>query len=242
MINVISTQDELFKDYIFDDEERVIKNLSQINIFIGENNSGKSRFLRGLYSINKFEFELVNQFQKKFIHTVQIFYEEFEKIFSYFPELTKNYEHPIFKKIKLDLFLSVNFETEFKGLLKTILELSSKRFGDEIVKNLVLDSNSRTFENFEELILRTTNEWYPILNDQFKKFDFKLIKIDRSYIPILRGLIPIQISSSDNRQFSKSNPYLRRTIVSYFNLENQKIDEKLILLDLIFMMKLEVNC
>lgn len=44
MINVISTQDELFKDYIFDDEERVIKNLSQVNIFIGENNSGKSRF------------------------------------------------------------------------------------------------------------------------------------------------------------------------------------------------------
>jgi AAA15 family ATPase/GTPase len=42
---------ESFKNYKVDND--ILDNLSKINIFVGENNSGKSRFLRNLQSIEK---------------------------------------------------------------------------------------------------------------------------------------------------------------------------------------------
>lgn len=48
-INKLAINSNVFSDYNL----RVIKNLSKVNIFVGSNNSGKSRFLRGIFAIDK---------------------------------------------------------------------------------------------------------------------------------------------------------------------------------------------
>ena len=54
----------------------VLQNLSKINIFVGENNSGKSRFLRLIFSNNNLEFKPFNK--------------DFEKINENIEKLKKN--------------------------------------------------------------------------------------------------------------------------------------------------------
>jgi AAA15 family ATPase/GTPase len=121
MINVISTQDELFKDYIFDDEDRVIKNLSQINIFIGENNSGKSRFLRGLYSINNFKYQ---DYEYPLTHVKKLyeeFKEDFAKAFNNFEGGNSRFEvfkNNYFGNFDLDTFLSKKMVMSCQSLLR----------------------------------------------------------------------------------------------------------------------------
>lgn len=47
-IKSLVVNDNLSSDY----KLNVINNLSKVNIFVGSNNSGKSRFLRGLFAID----------------------------------------------------------------------------------------------------------------------------------------------------------------------------------------------
>lgn len=46
---------EKFADYTFQ-EKNILNNLTKVNLFVGPNNSGKSRFLRLLASMVDFEF------------------------------------------------------------------------------------------------------------------------------------------------------------------------------------------
>lgn len=58
------------KDYTFLDSETAFGNLSKINIFIGENNSGKSRFLRYLFKTPFYGMSLENfkSLYARFVH------------------------------------------------------------------------------------------------------------------------------------------------------------------------------
>ncbi|TFF33506.1 hypothetical protein [Mucilaginibacter psychrotolerans] len=56
MINSIYLREDKFKEYNTIDDDRTIRNLSKINIFIGSNNSGKSRCLRTIFSDNELRY------------------------------------------------------------------------------------------------------------------------------------------------------------------------------------------
>ena len=69
MINIIfkmktdfeSSPNELLsinKDYNFKDSNYGLGNLTKTNVFIGENNSGKSRFLRYLFETNYYSISI----------------------------------------------------------------------------------------------------------------------------------------------------------------------------------------
>lgn len=47
--------DKICPDYKFCDDSAMYGKFSRMNVFIGENNSGKSRFLRALFSSRYFE-------------------------------------------------------------------------------------------------------------------------------------------------------------------------------------------
>ena len=57
----------LNNDYAFSDNPHAYGNFSKTNIFIGENNSGKSRFLRFLYTADYYEMSTLN-FDDFFTH------------------------------------------------------------------------------------------------------------------------------------------------------------------------------
>ena len=53
--HLIFDKSDLFKDYFLEDDDKSINalpNFNKINIIIGANNSGKSRFIRSLISLN----------------------------------------------------------------------------------------------------------------------------------------------------------------------------------------------
>src|ERR1700739_3028885 len=55
MITGIKISDAQFSDYSFISNPGVLENLTKVNIFIGPNNSGKSRFMRNLFTTKSLE-------------------------------------------------------------------------------------------------------------------------------------------------------------------------------------------
>ncbi len=229
MISVINTQDELFKDYNLDDNEIVIKNLSRVNIFIGENNSGKSRFLRGIFSIERFEYKIYNVDLTGIINSLENYKDEIENLFSRFPEIKKVEKHDLFEKTKLNGYLNNNFHLKFNEVLEIINRLSSKRFG-ETVKELVLNTTSTNFNYFEQQIFQISQQYYGILKNSFQSSNFDEIKFVRNYVPILRGLRPNNSSDGGKHpnmesirlNFNETDTYLNRTVRDYFFNEKTK--------------------
>src|SRR4051812_34496199 len=58
MLKEIIIDEERYLGYKFFNSKKSLTGLSKINIFIGQNNSGKSRFLRTVFSDETFEFTL----------------------------------------------------------------------------------------------------------------------------------------------------------------------------------------
>lgn len=48
--------DDNYKDYKFESNNGFIENLAQINIFVGKNNAGKSRFIRKIFTDKEIKF------------------------------------------------------------------------------------------------------------------------------------------------------------------------------------------
>jgi len=62
--------DELSKSYATDEHANRICKLSKLNVFIGPNNSGKSRLLRGLFQQKQLVFSPVSDDLERFRHLV----------------------------------------------------------------------------------------------------------------------------------------------------------------------------
>lgn len=187
--------------FIHQDEEhetqvQIIQNLSKINIFIGENNSGKSRFLRSLIIEKELEFVPYNPnfmaFNKSLIELKSELFEYSQKK-PKFQELNKVVElSEGFEEIE---FL-INDEDPLNILseINKIIE-SLKRRGGASIGNIPLS----TIGNNLESILKDVFDRFPPMNLKYK---FRKI-----YIPILRGLRP----------FNNEDVYNSRTENDYFS-------------------------
>lgn len=165
------------QEYNFTKSENRLENLSKINIFIGANNSGKSRFMRYLFyrgNNNKLNFipdeEKYNYFKKQTDKFKEFFDENQNKIFSHAHADALNI---INKHIKD----SPTYLTESKPHYKELID---------IYKNIERQHPSRnTYLYFCREIF---NEYFKELEFDTNTFDYNFHKI---YIPSLRGLIPL---------------------------------------------------
>ena len=66
MITKLLFPDEVVNHYVFASNESYIDKVNRLNIFIGPNNSGKSRFLRNIFSDRELRIE-VSEFDLKII-------------------------------------------------------------------------------------------------------------------------------------------------------------------------------
>ncbi|WP_204985391.1 hypothetical protein, partial [Escherichia coli] len=74
-----------------------LNNLSKINIFIGPNNSGKSRFLRDLFSIEEIRYNLI---QLKLIELSEIY----DEVSINIKNLKINYPYEVDNRLNVDNF------------------------------------------------------------------------------------------------------------------------------------------
>ncbi|NUM80927.1 ATP-binding protein [bacterium] len=199
--------DEQFASYKFDHQENAIRDLSQLNIFIGPNNSGKSRFIRLLFKTEKLNFVPT----AIPLNEVNLLVDEFKK------ELQKkidslgiiDYEKIIENAKQIQ---SIQFAKEGEEFLKPSVDLISKAasINDNGTTTIVIGRTTNTKQTASSL--RPIGKKYKdqidnLIDDPKLKFDFHKL-----YIPSLRGL----------RKLIEQDSYKIRTDIDYF--KNEKLD------------------
>lgn len=209
-----------------DEEEEVLANLSKINIFVGENNSGKSRLLRSLLG-SRLQFRPHNEDFYKINNNIQNLKNNVDTFF--IPADFEKYQIPGSNLLdditKKDFLEEQNKEQEnymdrIIGLKKTYETLKGKM--DPAGYYNISDGIGRMSQtiSYDEVGKRLIT----ILEDTFNlgkpfedvSLDYQFTKV---YIPILRGIRPINYGESDESSDSplfKKDVYKLRTVEDYF--------------------------
>lgn len=213
MINEINLEIEGFKNYECPqlDDRNAITNLSRVNVFIGPNNSGKSRFLRTLFSDKNFQFyssdfdaNKINNCVSVIMDLKDVLKEKSGLRFSYSgaeEEFDNNWTTIPYIKINQEVS---SFFPNYKSRIDMAWHkiIFTKRDFDDVIA-----------EKYGEF-----NKAWTDLYDEIKKnlsVDFKT-RYKRYYIPMLRGLRPIQLLDEGKVFDSTKDPYLYRTVIDYF--------------------------
>lgn len=198
-------------------QEKILPNLSKINIFVGANNSGKSRFMRLLASTKElrftpnFDFKELNDLKKetaKIIHHYSV-----EKQYSEINGLVQDSK----------ALSEYKFIIESSSYLYDILNIYEKIF-----ETIHLDYaiNNTTYSNRNDT--STSNDLKRLLSPSKEKLDKlieefpKTISFKKLYIPTLRGLRTFP-RTGDKGDYDR-DCYYTRTFVDYF--KNTKSGEE----------------
>ena len=207
MFHSLQLKTEITQQYKTNEEDNNLENLSRINIFIGPNNSGKSRFMRELFIEDdiKINETLLNVKELRItLNKLNIEFENFKK---------QNNNYQINRNIEVSNLKKYYNKTEILNLLKYL-----KNEFNEPASNYVSFYRSellRQYQIINELLKR--NQLEKTLNT----FDFSN---DAIYIPILRGLRSINYQ---NEKLLNFDAYKKRTIEDYFkDSEIDFTDEK----------------
>lgn len=217
-IDEIVLNEDIYKDYLTNNEYNILKNIDKINLITGVNNAGKSRFLRNLFihidnttKVNRNKrLEFAAFFANQILHTIT---NTLNNINTYYVD--SNFNQISYLKSKVNDITKASYCN-----LETLLEFT----------DLILDkSNSikdRHPEESNELI-----EVHNLLLDHIKNDFINISKNNNKilsvlYIPILRGLRPIHFNGNDdNKKFSyEIDVYTERTEYDYRIPSSKKYD------------------
>ncbi len=204
MLQGIKLNDPLQKDFSGTRYFGILSNFRQLNTFVGANNSGKSRFLRTLFSNSndvKFIFEINDTVLSRIASGGQDVLNSINTLERF--EISYKYKFS-FESIVNSIYKDSNV------LLNSILDLywyiSTLEENEFIIKNRLQQHRLINFLKYAKSHsnnLKSYIENFGTKNDNFKKI----------YIPILRGLRPLAPGGSG---YSYDNIYLNRTKHDYF--------------------------
>lgn len=203
--------------YLQKDKLKYINNLSNINLFVGPNNSGKSRFLREIFK-SKFSYvpndidinilrENINSLKELTLNTFKLFHITGvgpinEKIFNQITNLT--------------FFENANSNQidEIKRILNVIITHKNFRDNAQFIpgKEMHRPLPQPAFSQKYQHIIDSAKEALKIIEN----YSLTIGNEQKIYIPILRGLRPIFLATND------SDLLLERSIKDYFSEENRK--------------------
>jgi AAA15 family ATPase/GTPase len=210
--------EEPFSSYSFDSPENtnVISSLSLVNIFIGTNNSGKSRLLRSIFSLKDDDF-LYNTNKcsaTEYFDLIESLDGEVKRAMGDFEEFIEKITHDYFDDIltNRNTFFSVK-NTKYnliKQKLDDLKDCEAKKYKSG------RQTTSGGIDNVNELN-RIGKKYTPKFEEL--AIDSYLGQEKRYYIPILRGMRPLD---EDDQHI---NLYKNRTINDYF--QNPALSDKM---------------
>lgn len=213
-----------FSSYESTPSSNLFGQISKINIFVGANNSGKSRFMRQLSCINEFEFTSSatknEEINKSITESTQSLINLFDKYkISQLHDLDINALRnlisglPIFFQSTSDVYKDIRIK--FKQW--STFPKPTSWTGSVGMVNQLPDSLSVEISNISKALLKVLDK-VPIYGS----------KTERVYIPILRTLRPISSDYSDiykeitiNNYFSHQNESSRTEIFSGLSFYNR---------------------
>lgn len=199
--------EEPINQYSFEDKF-VFKPLSRVNLLIGPNNSGKSRFLRQLFKIENFLYKTENISGAELISFVDDIVKDLKETVFIGNIVglgkTKKSTFPEFRnRITDHISIKNNFFDEYRSLLTIALDttggLETTGSSPPSVREI---SNVR-----RNLINVAKNHIQKLNNTNIEQSIIK--KIRKYYIPIIRGMRPLDENAK--------NFYQDRTLKDYFN-------------------------
>lgn len=190
-----------FESFQTAEEDSTIKNLSKVNLFIGSNNSGKSRCIRGIFAnqavgINHDGFNLISLNE-----AIQDYEQEMTKLFQKYGATFNRSPNRQFHIEKI-YATQVGGEHLLEKLVKKVDSYTSKSFN--VIPDVEYGMRSLFSSKGMEILSRLKESY----QDSFSKvqyFNGKYV-----YIPMLRGVRPLNTGTGEN------DYYLDRTIKDYF--------------------------
>ena len=203
-----------------------LNDLSRINVFIGENNCGKSRFMRSLFLNGEnpeINFKTTEEAYEKYIPNIENFINELEEYLKKYTEKYSNYI-PSIETILTELQgkLSDEFpKKEIIHLLNKLMEILNNYNINQQAGHYEINHSNRSIEwrdVFENTVFKEITD---IINKHKLKIEIfksnEFFNFQKIYIPILRGLRPL----------SEEDIYQERTIEDYFNIGTIRENGKL---------------
>jgi len=209
----IKLNESLQKDFTGLGYFGILANFKQLNTFVGANNSGKSRFLRTLFSYSN-EVKFIFEIEDNKLKQIAAIGKGILNLISSLERFEITYKYKFTYK---SLVNSINQDNN--NLLESILDLywytSTLEKNEFIINNNILEFRLIQFLNNVKVLSNDFKSYIDKIgreNNNFKKI----------YIPILRGLRPI---AEKGETFSNDNIYLNRTKHDYFkqNISNGNI-------------------
>jgi predicted ATP-dependent endonuclease of OLD family len=217
--------------YNYKKNAKLLRRLSKINIFIGRNNSGKSRFLRSIFcqTNSTINYIVSDNFFYYHMDNILNFYEKIELIFSEinlsksfkkeceFFELQKQFKNIIFQNFNRNQIEDIikKFRHELEDSIQKLSPYVNYPIGtwDSINEKDFFNELKQLFDDyFDEEIINNLNK---------KKFVFKKI-----YIPTLRGLryLVHNIDTGINSKSVDINDFYEKTTINnYFLLKEDEL-------------------
>lgn len=205
MLTSISISDNVYDQYIVNAPSaatrKPLPNLSRINVFVGANNSGKSRFLRLLANSKELEFTVLIEPETK-----RFFDENIETLKQHFISHGLRSDDVLEKLNKLpSLNLFKERSPAFKSILDS-LDQSTQVAGSRFASGAYPGGNF--YSKFLEVTNATLNRIRAFINanSHSQNYDFKKI-----YIPTLRGLRPFGDKKTDIYQHRTQQDYFHQS-------------------------------
>lgn len=200
-IKKLKLSNELKNEYNTDE----LDNLSKVNIFIGPNNSGKSRLLRNIYQEKTYDF-LPSDFNYKAINTITREYNRLKKenFKAFIIGKPSNIDSSFYSDIPELKYIQIN--TDYKSSISQWINNFSKmteNVKEAIRTNNRLGNSSKAIEFFEY----ASQDLFRDIQNEISKYSRKQYSFKKLYIPTLRGLRPFQ---------HEIDYYKERTMKDYF--------------------------
>lgn len=210
---------DVLGDYISNINDGGYIEIKRVNLLIGSNNSGKSRFLRSLFLQNNSDIRIKDLFYKdkiieKILQKIPTFRGEHQSEFSFESKTTKTNTSKMKEEVSSRLRAEVNWDVVSTPLRNSIPGANpygneSRYFIEKSLRSLIVQQANQQISDFHAEAIK----FVPEKNNDF-------LEIRKKYIPVLRGMRPL--IENDDRDL-----YKRRTVNDYFK-GVKDIEEKII--------------
>lgn len=196
-----------------------ITNLSKINIFIGPNNSGKSRFLRALFKNQK---DRINS-NTGCLDPINTYFQSLKSEIISTIEYNKLINNDTLSKL-LELEPITSFDVgvdninDLVDIISPLNKFDSGSIKMRETENLNIINNAVV--SFRSMFNKYTSLFHDIPKDHPDEFKNLQVTFDKIYIPTLRGLRHPNFNLQESADI---NPYKRRTLRDY--LKTDDLDE-----------------
>ncbi len=196
----------VFNQYKIDNKDNALGPLSLINLFIGSNNSGKSRFLRHLFMRDDYVYTTNKSDAYKLYEFIEKNRDDFHKLFPKHVAAIGEVQRNAFNEI-LKLHITSRFFSAKSPIYDRILSLINKMCIIEEKKGgIASDITPHSVD--ENSCYNSMAVFGKMFREEFDKLNFDIKGSKRFYIPIIRGMRPLPNANS--------NAYEQRTVQDYF--------------------------